>query len=50
VTNKAGLNVVPWNGRIDRSSGAGDYRVTLTVDGKDYTQSVRVEPAYLVKG
>lgn len=50
VTNKAGLNVVSWNGRLDRGSNAGDYRVTLTVDGKDYVQSVRVEPAYLVKG
>jgi hypothetical protein len=49
VTNFAGLNVVTWNGRVEGGLHAGDYRITLTVDGKDYLQSVHVEPAYLVK-
>ena len=43
-TVKAGLNViVPWpvgNSPIHR---AGDYRVVLTIDGKDYCQTLHVE-------
>jgi len=49
VTNVAGLNVVSWSGRVEGGLRAGDYRITLTVDGKDYIQSVHIEPAYLVK-
>ena len=42
ATSVAGLNVIPWaSGRV----AAGDYRVVLTVDGKTYTTSVKVEPA-----
>lgn len=41
-TNNAGLNAVPWALR-GRRLAAGDYRVTLTVDGKEYITSVQVE-------
>lgn len=44
ATAKKGLNVVNWNaGRSRRRLQTGDYRVTLTVGGKDYVTSVRVE-------
>jgi len=46
VTGKAGLNSVYWNGRVrGRLASAGDYRVTLTVGGKDYISSVHVDTA-----
>lgn len=38
----AGLQAVAWNVR-GRRLAAGDYRVTLTVDGKDYISAVKVE-------
>ncbi|HRI43103.1 MAG TPA: hypothetical protein PLL78_02695 [Fimbriimonadaceae bacterium] len=38
----AGLQAVVWNLR-GRRLAAGDYRVTLTVDGKDYISAVKVE-------
>ncbi len=43
ASRDAGLNVIPWNGRIYGRLATGDYRVTLTVDGKVYTTSVSVE-------
>jgi photosystem II stability/assembly factor-like uncharacterized protein len=49
ATNVAGLNVVPWNGRVEGRLAPGDYRVTLTVNGKDYVTSVRVESTPLVR-
>jgi photosystem II stability/assembly factor-like uncharacterized protein len=43
---KAGLNGVPWNGRLgNRLAPVGDYRVTLKVGGKEYVTSVKVENA-----
>ncbi len=43
ATSHVGLNVVPWNGRvIGRGSVPGEYRITLTVDGKTYTTSATV--------
>lgn len=47
ATNEAGLNVVPWDGRIDFARAPGDYRVVLTVDGKDYFATARVEQTLL---
>jgi photosystem II stability/assembly factor-like uncharacterized protein len=48
TTNKAGLNIVSWNGRIDgRNVAPGDYRVVLTAGGKSYVTSVHVEDASL---
>jgi flagellar hook assembly protein FlgD len=49
VTNNAGLNVVTWNGRLNRLPVAGDYRVVLKVGDKEYTSSVKVVEAYLNK-
>jgi photosystem II stability/assembly factor-like uncharacterized protein len=49
-TNLAGLNVVSWNGRVSVRVVPGDYRVSLTVDGKEYATSVHVEEALLNKG
>ncbi len=49
-TNHAGLNVVNWNGRVALRPTPGDFRVTLTVDGKDYMTSAHVEDAPLNKG
>jgi photosystem II stability/assembly factor-like uncharacterized protein len=49
VPNKAGLNVVTWNGRIGGQIRPGDYRATLTVNGKEYVTSVKVVPAGLTK-
>jgi len=41
---KVGLNVVEWGGRLDgQLVKPGDYRITLTVDGKSYTTSVHVD-------
>lgn len=43
-TTKAGLNVVAWNGRLDgRAVEPGDYRVSVKVDGKEFTTTVHVE-------
>lgn len=43
-SNKKGLNVVSWRpGRGNRQVQAGEYKVTLSVGGKDYITSVRVE-------
>lgn len=43
---KAGLNSVAWNGRIrGRLVAPGDYRVTLTVGGKEYATGVHVDAA-----
>ncbi|AIE87542.1 VPS10 domain-containing protein [Fimbriimonas ginsengisoli] len=40
----AGLNLVEWSGRIEgRLVDPGDYRVVLTVDGKEYATSVHVD-------
>lgn len=39
----AGINVLYWNARGRQAIRAGDYRVTLTVDGKEYISSVKVE-------
>ena len=47
VPTKKGLNSVPWNGRVEGRLAAGDYRVTLTVDGKDYVGSAKVVESYL---
>ncbi len=45
-TGKAGLNVVDWNGRLrGRAVTAGDYRVVLTVAGKEYVTGVKAENA-----
>lgn len=49
VTNNAGLNVVTWNGRLNRLPVAGDYRIVLKVGDKEYTSSVKVVEAYLNK-
>jgi photosystem II stability/assembly factor-like uncharacterized protein len=38
---KAGLNAVSW--MTPRRLAPGDYRVTLSIAGKDYTTSLRVE-------
>lgn len=41
---KVGLNVFYWSARSrGRQLAAGDLRVTLRVDGKDYVSSVKVE-------
>jgi photosystem II stability/assembly factor-like uncharacterized protein len=56
ATKHAGLNVVPWDGRLGRPgtqggpvlAPAGEYRVTLTVGEKSYTTSVRIEEAFLL--
>ncbi|MFY9234335.1 MAG: hypothetical protein WAO58_07735 [Fimbriimonadaceae bacterium] len=45
-TAKKGLNVVNWRpGRGQRVAAAGEYRVVLTVGGKEYVTSVKVENA-----
>lgn len=36
ATKKAGLNVVPFNGRVGGRLAAGSYKVTLKVDGKEF--------------
>lgn len=42
-TSSPGLNVVAWDGTFDDAEAPeGDYRVTLTVGGKDYTTAVHV--------
>lgn len=43
ATKTAGLNVVYWNARGRLPVRPGDYRVTLTADGKEYVSSVKVE-------
>lgn len=44
VAAKAGLNAANWNAnRPRRPLRTGDYRVTMTLGGKDYVTSVRVE-------
>jgi photosystem II stability/assembly factor-like uncharacterized protein len=41
---KKGLNAVNWNGRIrGRIAEPGDYRITVSVGGKDAITSVKVE-------
>lgn len=52
-SGKAGLNNVRWDGRLGAGGGGfrggggfvepGDYRVSVTVGGKEYTTSVHVE-------
>jgi photosystem II stability/assembly factor-like uncharacterized protein len=43
---KPGLSSVRWDGRIQgRRVDPGDYRVSMTVGGKEYTTSVHVEDA-----
>ncbi|HTQ11596.1 MAG TPA: hypothetical protein VMI31_16160 [Fimbriimonadaceae bacterium] len=43
-SGKAGLNTVRWTGRLlGRLASPGDYRVTITVGGKPYTNFVHVE-------
>ncbi|HVT12709.1 MAG TPA: hypothetical protein VHE55_10620 [Fimbriimonadaceae bacterium] len=45
-SGKAGLNTVRWDGRIlGRTLEPGDYRVTITVGGKEYVTSVHAEEA-----
>jgi hypothetical protein len=42
--NRAGLNVQEWNGRLEgRLVEPGDYRVTISADGKEVTTSIHVE-------
>jgi photosystem II stability/assembly factor-like uncharacterized protein len=50
TTNHAGLNVATWNGRISGRPAAGDYKVTLTVDGKTYFTTAKVAEAFLAGG
>ncbi len=41
---EVGLNVVTWTGRLDgRLAAAGDYKVVVKVDGKEYVSAVHVE-------
>lgn len=41
-----GLNSVRWNARVrNRAADPGDYRVVVTVGGKEYTTSIRVDKA-----
>jgi photosystem II stability/assembly factor-like uncharacterized protein len=41
---KAGLNVVDWSGYLNGHLPApGDYRVVVTVDGKEYATSIHVD-------
>ncbi len=43
-SGKAGLNTVYWNGRIlGRLVTPGDYRITMTVAGKEYVTGVHAE-------
>jgi photosystem II stability/assembly factor-like uncharacterized protein len=43
ATEEQGLNVVAWDGSFGgRAALEGDYRITLTVAGKDYTTGVHV--------
>lgn len=43
-TTTGGLNSVSWSGRLEgRLVEPGDYRVTLTVDGKTFITSVHVD-------
>jgi len=48
---KAGLNVIPWPRRILGVIGdipihrPGDYRVALTIDGKEYNRTLHFEDA-----
>ena len=45
-TGQEGLNAVRWNGRVrGRVADPGDYRVVLTVGGKEYTTSIKVDKA-----
>ena len=45
-TGSEGLNAVRWNGRVRNQTAApGDYRVVVTVGGKEYATSVKVEKA-----
>ena len=46
-TTQKGINVVSWNGRVRGGVVAGDYRIVVKVDGKEYTSSVKVETARL---
>ncbi len=41
-SGKAGLNVVRWNGRVLGRPSPGDFRISITVGGKEYLNSVRV--------
>lgn len=44
--SKAGLNSVDWNGRLrNRIVEPGEYRVTITIGGKDYITTVTVDAA-----
>lgn len=43
---KVGLNVVRWNARLSgRLVAAGDYRISMTIAGKEYVTSVHVDEA-----
>ncbi|HJP82106.1 MAG TPA: hypothetical protein VJ835_01255 [Fimbriimonadaceae bacterium] len=45
-TGTEGLNAVRWNARIrGRIADPGDYRVVVTVGGKEYTTSIKVDKA-----
>ncbi|MBC8065395.1 MAG: hypothetical protein H7Y17_11225 [Chlorobia bacterium] len=45
-TANEGLNSVRWNGRArNRIADPGDYRVVVTVGGKEYTTSIKVDKA-----
>lgn len=37
---KAGLNFVSWNGRLGRAGETKEYKVSMTVAGKEYTTTV----------
>jgi photosystem II stability/assembly factor-like uncharacterized protein len=45
-TTNDGLNSVRWNARVrGRAPDPGDYRVVVTVGGKEYTTSIKVDKA-----
>lgn len=45
-TGKAGLNTIRWDARIlGRRAEPGDYRISITIGGKEYLSSVHVENA-----
>jgi hypothetical protein len=45
-TGAEGLNAVRWNARVrGRIADPGDYRVVVTVGGKEYTTSIKVDKA-----
>lgn len=46
ATGNEGLNAVRWNARVrGRVADAGDYRAVLTVGGKEYATSIKVDKA-----